>query len=86
MRNIQTTATAIASAIRACNGGRISQEAARAAMESLTKVSAPDELVDNLATLLNLSALNQELERCGLVKTERTLSALMAAVKAALAE
>lgn len=85
MRNISVVSAAIANAIKTCNGQRITQEAAKTAMGEIAAKSDPADLVDNLSVMLNLSALNQDLERAGLVKTERTLSALMAGVKAALA-
>ena len=85
MREIKTVGKAIAGAIKACGGNRITQEAAKAASVELLKSSKdPMQAVENAQAFMNLSALNQELERCGLVKTERTLSALMTEVQAQL--
>ena len=85
MRNIEVCATAVANAIRASNGNRITTDAAKAAKGEIIKASAPEDMLDNLETFSNLSALNQGLERVGLVSTERTLSALETAIKAKLA-
>lgn len=84
MRNVNVCAQSIAQAIKSCNGQRITQEAAQSAMKDLIVKSKPDELADNMTCWLNLSALNQELERHGLVKTERAVPALIGAVKAEL--
>ena len=85
MRNIEVCSAAIAAAIRASNGNRITSEAAKAAKGEIIRLSSPEDMLDNLETFSNLSALNQGLERVGLVSTERTLSALETAIKAKLA-
>jgi hypothetical protein len=85
MRNIDKTAEAIARAIKACNGQRITADAAKAEMATLLKDSDPQEAVDNASVFMNISALNQELERHAYVTTERSKSALMSAVGKALA-
>jgi hypothetical protein len=85
MRNTQLIANHVAVAIKSCGGGRITTEAAKVAMQALGTASQPSDMVENMAVFFNLSALNQELERCGIVRAERTLTALQAQIRDALA-
>ena len=85
MREIKVVGKELAKAIKACNGGRITQEQAKVSQRALLLSNKDADIAcSNAEVFMNLSALNQELERCGLVKTERTLSALMTEVAAQL--
>lgn len=84
MRNIKLISKALAGAIRASGGNRITADAAKAAMREIMQGVGDGDLADHLSPLMNLSALNQELERSGLVACDRKLSALMQGVKAEL--
>ena len=83
--SIELRASAIASALRANGAKRITQEQANMALKSALADAAPEQIVDVASTFMNLSALNQELERHGLITTERSLPALLAEVKRQLA-
>ncbi len=84
-RNIETLAPAIARAILASNGHRLSAEQHKSLLADVANTSKPTDLVDNLTSLGNLSALNQEWERFGLVTTERDIPAMIVQIKASLA-
>lgn len=81
MRNLSICSAAIARAIKASNGGRLNNEAHKALMADILKTSSPDESIENVTSVGNLSALNQELERYGLITTVRELPAFYKAVK-----
>lgn len=91
MRDINTVGASLARAIRACNGNRITQEAAQAEqarlmMDGLAAGLPPAQISENCSCYLNISALNQDLERHGVVKTDRAVPAYITVVKAELAK
>jgi len=83
--SLEIKAAAIAAAIRASNNGAITADAHRALVAQVAKDSPGEEMAANVVAVSNLAALNQELERYGLIRRERTLPALMSAVKTLLA-
>jgi len=80
----EVVAPAVARAIKASKGARIDSEGHKALIRDIVGSSDPDSLADNVAAVSNLSALNQEAERYGLIKTERDLPAFWRAVQAAM--
>lgn len=82
--NLEVVADAIAR-----SGCKTSKKFAKpefdAALKYIGGNSDPDDLLDNVGRIANISAVRQELEKGGILPTAQSDSALIRAVKAALA-
>jgi hypothetical protein len=83
MRNLTVVATAVAIAIR--DTKRFGAAEQKSAMGEIAKTSAADELIDNLTSIGNVSAVRQDLEKGGVIPSNAEPSAFSKAVKDALA-
>ena len=79
--NIEVVATAIALAIK--DSGKFRAEEQKTALRYIAAESAPEELVENIGRIGNVSAVRQELEKSGIIKGSESDSALCRAIKAA---
>lgn len=85
-RNITVCARAIARRLHANNGMRLTSQDHDEIIGEIMSApgQTPGEVRAGVVSLNNLSALNQELERAGLARTERTLNALQSQIGAEL--
>ena len=82
MRNVKTVATAVARAIKdTLKFGATEQ---KVAMGYIAELSPPEELIDNLTSVGNISAVTQDLQKGGVIPWNTEPSAFAKAVKDAL--
>lgn len=87
MRDLALLGRVLAGAINATGGKRLTQEQVSGLIATIVTMQpplAPDVLRATIEPLLNVSQLNQELERFGLVVTDRAEPALIAAIRTAM--
>lgn len=82
MLNIQLVGEAIASAIKGSK--KFATEEHKAALAIIAKESAPDDLVENVSRIANVSAIRQELEKGGILQAATSDTAFVRAVKEAM--
>ena len=84
MTNIDLIAKALAASTHVT--GKFGADEHKAAMSIIAKESKPEDLVDNLTRIGNISAVRQEGEKCGALASSRAdLNALQRAWSAASA-
>ena len=83
MTNIEIIAKGVAAAIHGTRKFRDAEQ--KAAMAVIGKASSPEDMLDNLTYIGNISAIRQKLEQAGLLpKAPTELDAFQRQVKAAL--
>ena len=88
MITIEQRADLIATAIKLGLEGPIKQDVAKLALRQWAKENdaSADDVMEISSEFLNLSALNQSLEKFGIISTSRAVPALMIAIKKELAK
>ena len=82
MRNLVVVATAVATAIKDTKKFGAAEQ--KSAMGLIAQSSAADELIDNLTSIGNISAVTQDLQKGGVIPWNTEPSAFAKAVKDAL--
>jgi len=85
MKQNSVIAPILARVLNANGYKRLTTDQAAAAAREAAIASAPDDMIDNVQAIVgNLSALNQLLEKFGLVHTDRDVPALIVDIRKSL--